>query len=253
MSLSYQKKLNLIKDITALGINSKKYSAKNPNFTTREKWLISRYYNLADKNGFFDFREKDGGFRVKYVKTKTRNKKAGKRFTGYFVQGASPSDKIRNGKIIKGNFEKLFIPLDFSDIDEQKAEFVAEYPGEEMSEFDLIPYVEYELNNALEGYDLKEGDYFTIVLQNGWELGQYNRKTTSEKDRRDGQKIAQDLSGEKKIKNLARKIAEQLHQGTNKYQMGTLALVAGIYLWKFKNQRKPNKAELEAIRGRKKK
>lgn len=239
MSLSYQQKLNIIKDITTLGINSKKYHAKNPNFTRTEKWLISRYYNLADQEGYLNYREKGEGFRVKFVKTKKRKEKKGKRFKGYFYQGAGIEDKIVNGKIIKGAYEKTLVELNFGKISRLK-------------EKGLKAAVNRTLKKNADKLSLVDGDYYTIVLQNGWELGQKNRKQQIE-PRKDGVKIAEDFEGIKKLEKLTEKIVEQLKQGMDKYQLGTMALVKGIYVWKFRKQRQPNKKELKVISGRKRK
>lgn len=242
MAIPYQDKLNSIKAYTTLGINSRKYNAKNPNFTKREKWLISRYYNISKESGYFDYNAKDNEFipKVKLVKSKKREKGA-PRLKGYLMQGANPEDKVRNGKIIKENFEKTFIPMDFSDLpaDDESGDY--EDAITDTVESALYPFQD----------ELKTGDYFTIVLMNGWELGQNKRKKTPKKQRSDGQSLGNDLDPEENIINCAEKITEQLRAGLKQYKM-TAPLVSGVYLWQFKNQRAPNKKEKSAIQGKKK-
>lgn len=242
-TLSYKDKLNAIKDYTSLNINSSKYRAKNPNFSKTEKWLISRYYNISREKGFFEYNSETNEFipKVKFTKSKKKKQKGGPRFKGYFTQGANPGDKIRGNKIIKANYEKLQIPMDFSKIIMSDKNFDEKVYNIVFAA--VSPFMK----------QLTSGTYFTIYLQNGWELGQKKsaRRKKAKLGYADGQAIAQDLTGPEKIENLYQKILEQLKQGINKYDMGTLALVAGVYFWKFKNQRRPNKKELKAIKGRK--
>lgn len=250
--LNYQNKLNQIKNYTTLGINSKKYYAKNPKFTRREKWLISRYYNLTKESGWFEYNQADKELvpKVKFVKSKKKKQKGAPKLAGYVIQGANPGDKIRGGKIIKENYEKTFIPLDFSSLIEAEAEFKAEYPGEEFD--DYHSYIEDEIRTALDPHydELTEGSYFTIVLLNGWELGQNKRKSTLKNKRKDGQAIARDLSFDKKIDNLVEKIEELFMRASNKYNV---SIIKGIYLWNFTKQRKPTKKEKSVIKSTKRK
>lgn len=241
--LGYQEKLKAIKNYTSLGINSKKYNAKNPNFSLREKKIITKYYNTLKTSGYFDYDPEEQVFipKVKIVKSKKKKQKGSPRLNGYIVQGANPNDKIRGGKIIKGNYEKIFIPMDFSDLPVGDDDALDEVITEVV--FDAItPYYE----------DLKYGDYFTIVLQNGWELGQRKGKAIEKDKRRDGQKIAEDLEGEDKFMNLVDKIRELIEYARNKYKMENKEMVTGIYLWKFTNQRKPNNKEKSVINKKKK-
>lgn len=254
-SLDYQTKLKLLSDITTLGINSKKYNAKKPNFSRSEKIKITRYYNYAKESGFFGVENQRFIPKVKLVKSKKKKAKGFPGFGGYFIQGAAPDDKIRGGRIIKDNFEKTFIPMDFENVyDEIIEEWVEEYnqgatPAEFVAENseELIDQIIFE---AITPYyeELSRGDYFTIVLQNGWEVGRgQSQKWKSKK----GQAIAEDLEGEAKLKNLSEKINELLSRAVAKYQT-TKTLVSGVYLYQFLNQRKPNNKERKIINGKNK-
>lgn len=254
-SFDYQAKLKLISDITTLGINSKKYNAKNPNFSRSEKIRITKYYNYAKESGFFGIENEKFIPKVKLIKSKKKTAKGFPAFGGYFIQGAAPTDKVRGGKIIKDNFEKTFIEMDFENVYDQTIEewveahaegtrpdeFIAENPKDDILEI---------VTDAIEPYteELKRGDYFTIVLQNGWEIGRGQRKNWKVKR---GQPIAEDLEGEEKIENLADKINELLSRAVSKYET-TVTLVKGVYLWQFKNQRKPNNKERKIINGKRK-
>ena len=253
--MNYQEKLNLISNISKLGINSRKYKAKSPNFSRSEKIKITRYYNFAKESGFFGVENEKFIPKVKLVKSKKKKTKGFPAFGGFFVQGAAPSDKYRNGKIIKDNFEKIFIPMNFEQTYDEIIEEWVELQGEG------IPPAEFKAENTLEDIqeivadalapyyeDLIAGDYFTIVLQGGWEIGRGQKKNWKEKR---GQPIAEDLDGEEKLKNLSEKINQLLSRAVAKYET-TVTLVSGVYLWKFKNQRKPNRIERKIINGKNK-
>lgn len=253
--LNYQQKLKLISDITTLGINSKKYNAKNPNFSRSEKIKITRYYNEAKESGFFGIENEKFIPKVKLVKSKKKTAKGFPAFGGYFIQGAAPTDKLRGGKIIKDNFEKTFIDMDFENVYDEIIEEFVEYKndGENPAEFESSneDQIREIIFDAITPYyeELKRGDYFTIVLQNGWEIGRGQQKKQWKNKR--GQPIGEDLDGEDKIENLAQKINELLSRAVAKYET-TVTLVKGVYLWKFKNQRKPNNKERKIINGKKK-
>jgi hypothetical protein len=239
--LSYQEKLNLIKEYTSLGINSRKYYAKNPNYTRTEKWLISRYYNVAKESGYFDIQKGRLIPKVKIVKSKKKKEKGSPRFKGYFIPSARPGDIVRGNKIIHDNYIKEFIPLNLkrAPLDEDK----------------LYPFIFKRVSQALEPHKnkLKRGTYFTIVLINDLEVGQLNRKSTQKQFRQGGQPFSRDLSGEKKIEDISGFIFELMLKARLEYDVKKGELIKGLFFWQFVNQRKPKNKERKIARKRKRK
>lgn len=244
-SLSYSQKLKLIRPYTKLEIKQR------VNFNSSQKALITRYFKNSISKGLihFDIDEKAYTPNTKFVKSKV--KKDGKKWRGYVVKGAKVGDKVRNGKIIKDNFEKIFIPIEFDDI-----------PLDDES--DTRKFVAEKTNEALEEYkdELTAADYFTISISLGYEIGQNQQGRTSFKKRRDGTKYTKGINTTKtKIERLIDALSENifalLTSNNSKYAplvalVGS-SIISGVYLYKFTNQRKPNSKELKVIKRHRKK
>lgn len=234
--MEYKQKLDAIRNFTNLNIKSRK------NFTRREKWLISRYYNILRGQGFIEYDPDKNNFvqKVKFVKNKKSNVKGAPRTKGQFIQGAKPSDKIRNGKILKGSYSKQFIELDFTDA---------------ISNDEIFPEaIQETVYFALEDYqdEIKSNDYFTIVTNSGWEIGQNQKSSTPKNERKDGRAYTKGLGFDRKVEELSFQIEELLNRSINKYKAGK-DLIKGVYLWKFFNQKEPTKKQKRIIKRKKKK
>jgi hypothetical protein len=223
----YQEKLKAIRPFTKLGIKNR------VNFTPSQKRLITIYHNELTDNGLIE--QQDGRYiqKVKFIKGKKSNRKGNPRINGVFIQGAMPNDKLdKQGRIIKGAYIKEFIPVEFKGFHRSK---------------DQKKYVENKLRKVLKGRDLKEIDYFTIVLLGGWELGQNMQAKTPIKERRHGREYTKEKRFDLKIRELTSVIYNLLTTSVNRYEVKD-SLIIGLYYYKFKNQRKPNKKELKAMK-----
>lgn len=232
---NYAEKLKSIRPFTRLRIKNR------INFTPSQKRLITIYYNELTENGLI---ENIGGKYIqksKYIRNQKKpfkgayNKKGHPRIKGNFYQGALPQDKLdKRGRILKGAYIKEFIPIDFTG-------FAVEGTKE---------FIKNKLEIALEGHVLKESDYFSMVLIGGWEIGQNMKHKTRINQRRNGPKIKISKGKEirnNKIRELTNFIFEALSTSMKKYEVKENLLI-GIYLYKFKNQRKPSNKELQAIK-----
>ena len=222
----YAEKLKAIRPFTKLGINNR------VNFTSSQKRMITIYYNDLIDTGLIE--KSNGRYiqKVKFQKNKKSNRKGNPRINGVFIQGAMPNDRIdKKGRIVKGFYLKEFIPVDFKG-------FAADSTRE---------YIERKLRPALKPLKLVEKDYFTIVLSGGWELGQNMKAKTAIKDRKHGREYTKNEIYETKIKELTVVIFNQLSTSVTRYKISD-ELIKGLFLYKFKKQRKPTKAELKAIK-----
>ena len=224
---NYAEKLKSIRPFTNLGIKNRKH------FTPSQKRMITIYHNELTDNGLI---EKSGNKyiqKVLFIKGIKSNRKGNPRINGVFVQGAMPNDRLdKKGRIIKGGYLKEFIPVTFLNYN------ISKNPEK---------YVRNKLIKTLSNMNLKADDYFTIVLAGGWEVGQNMRKNTPMKDRRHGKEYTRDRQYDIKIKQLTAVINQLLNTSVNKYKIAE-ELIEGLYLYKFKNQRKPTKTELKAIK-----
>lgn len=235
---SYGEKLKTVRQFTTLGIKSKK------NFTPQEKRLITRYYNNLRKTGYIEYDPEIGVYtqKVKFIKSKKPKEKIKgmPKISGYFVPGAKPGDIVRGNKIVRDNLTKEFFALNFS-----KAPVSGDFKK-------LVEYCHDKILKALGPVfkTVKENDYFTIILLNGFEIGQVNR--SKNKNKKEGRAYGgKDTAPARKVKILAEKIAELLIRADDRYAPG-LDTITGIYLWKFKNQRAPTKKEKKIVKkGRK--
>lgn len=236
-NLKYSDKLKYIRPYTKLGIN------KNASFTPQEKRLIAKYFNLLEKEGVI--RKENGKFinTVKFVKSTKKQSKGSPKFTGYFIKGAKPSDKInKQGQIITDHYIKTFIPANFSSAlveDEEEGDQIDEDTIYQILVEVLTPYYE----------ELKGSDYLTLVLENGFEIGRGKFTNPNEKT---GQALTKGLSKAKKIDELVYEIAKILRKSVDKYKIAE-NLLKGLYLWKFINQKKPSKKTSKIIKKGKKK
>jgi hypothetical protein len=232
--IKYSDKLNFIRNFTSLGIN------KRASFTPQEKRLISKYYNILRNEGVLKEENNKIVSTVKFVKSKKKVK--GKPLlSGYFIKGAKPNDKInRQGQIITDNYIKTFIAIDFS---EAVIESDNDEPDEEIIEELLIdgltPYYE----------ELKTSDYFSLVVENGFEVGRGRFENTEDKK---ANRIGQGIGKQRKITELVYEIQKLLKRSVQKYKIAE-NLLSGIYLWKFINQKKPNKKQSKIIKRGKRK
>lgn len=224
---NYSEKLKAIRPFTKLGIKNR------TNFTPSQKRMITIYHNELIDNGLI---ENDGERyiqKVKFVKGKKSNRKGNPRINGVFIQGAMPGDKLdKKGRIVKGAYLKEFISVTFPNYQRAK--------NPEL-------YVRKKLEKALSGRDLKAIDYFTIVLAGGWEVGQNMRHTTPIKQRHHGREYTKRKEYDLKIRELTDVINGLLNTSVNRYKIGE-QLIIGLYYYQFRNQRKPNKKELKAIK-----
>lgn len=226
-----------IKEFTDLKI---RYNKKN--FSAKEKTAITKYFKILNNHGLIQLNEENRYEpAVKFIPDKKKKEKikGAPKLTGYFVRGAKPSDQITKDGIIKGKFfDKILIPMDFTGADQ--------YEEDEL--FDFV-YAETALSIQPYFQELQNNDYFTITTANGWEIG---RGKTEDKKQKAGQPIGKNTGKRNKIERLAERITELLIRASNKYQIG-FALISGVYLYKFKKQRKPTKAELKKINGKRRK
>lgn len=224
----YNEKLKAIRPFTRLGIKNR------INFTPSEKRLITIYHNELTDNGLIE--QQDGRYvqKVKFIKGKKSTRKGNPRINGVFVQGAMPTDKLdRKGRIIKGAYIKEFIPVTFKGYSKAK---------------DKEKYISNKSNKAFAQFKFTEIDYFTVVLQGGWEWGQDMKHKTPIERRHHGMEISKSHEIRKnKIRELTLRINGLLNTSANRYKIGQ-DLIIGIYYYKFKNQRKPTQKELKAMK-----
>jgi len=229
---NYELNLKAIRPFTNLGIKNRK------NFTPSQKRMITIYHDRLVNDGLI---EKDGDRyiqKVKFQKNKKSNIKGNPRIAGVFVHGAMPNDRInKKGQIIKNGYLKTFIPLDLSGI--------IEFEGEE----NRLEYIKIKLEIALNDFKLKEKDYFTIVLQGGWEIGQNMRAKTPLSKRHHGTKFTENKIRKNKIRELTDRLFNYMNTSINKYKVAE-NLITGLYHYDFKNQRQPTNKEKSIIKGK---
>lgn len=242
--VDYAAKLAALKNYTDIKIKSKK------KFTPAEKGQITKQLKILLKQGVvhFDERRKEFTPAVKFVKNKKKPEKIKgvPKMVGYFIRGASPREKVTANGIIKGQFfDKILIPVDFSGAE------IIENDDPESFHSELYDFVYQELFSQIMPYwlDLNISDYFTIVTMNGWEMG---RGRTKNKEKKKGRIIARQAGKKKKLEILTETITEILIRAAAKYQVG-FSVISALYLYKFKNQRKPNKTEKKILKRKKKK
>lgn len=224
MKLDYIQKLKIIRPFVTLNIRK----TKNNVLTPTEKRQITVYFDKLIKEGFIRQEGTSVYQVVKFVKSK---KVKNKKFKGYWNKGAIPSDKInRNGDIISENTVKTFIPIDF------KKAYV-----KNLSDKKIEKLIEKALINH--GKKILKADYFTLVTANGYEVGRGQFKNFRDKK---GIAYAKGLSVKDKIKEIARVVALILRKSIENYKISE-NLLSGLYLYRFKKQRQPNKREFNII------
>jgi len=202
------------------------------NFTRQEKWYISRYSTILIGDGLI--KEEGGTYHqtVKFQKGKSSTTKGAPKLKGRFIQGAKPSDKVIGGIIQKDNYSKTFIKLDFSGSEEIDPDQLYDFVYEILS-IGLMPFWD----------KIQKADYFSIVVSNGWEIKLGNP---------DALKYTDGLTKGRKLEELAKQITKLLKKSIEKYEIKGM-LISGIYIWKFKNQRKKmTKKESKIVKGKKK-
>lgn len=242
--LKYSEKLKYIRNFTNLGIR------KNASFTPQEKRLITKYYNILEKEQVIKFVDNKFVSTVKFVKTKKKTKNA-PLLSGYFVKGARPDDKItKEGHIITDNYIKIFIPINFDEAVIELDEPEDDGEGIDIDE-DVIRDIIFE---AISPYyeDFKNRDYLTMVVQGGFEIGQKKQRRRNEIEFKNQKRIGENANKQIKLREITREILKLLRRSIQKYDIGA-NLFSGIYLWKFQNQKKPNKKQAKIIKRGKKK
>lgn len=228
MTLSYIEKREIVRNYVKLPFRTRK------NFDRREKWYLSYYYNLLRNKGIIE--EKDGNIfqKVKIVKNNKSNLKGAPRLKGRVVRGASPNDRVRGNKIFRDNLTKTFVKLDFT------------FDSED--EQDIKNEISKEIKSKFRDIDLKPQDYFTVVLIGGAEFGQNQRKKTKKSERREGRAYGTGLQKSDKINEIIRLCEEIILRAITKYKPDIEDIVSGVYIYRFKNQRKPTKKETRLIK-----
>lgn len=249
---NYAAQYAALKDYTSLRFRNSK------NFSPKQKREITAHLNVLLKQGLIKHSEHENKYipLVKFIPAKNKKSKKDKlkgapKINGIFIRGATPRDKIDKKGRIKGEFfDKILIPLDFTAWEATPDELYETEDGEEPETGTLYDFVYQELASALTPYyeELNYSDYFTVVTANGWEMGRGRNKDPKKKK---GKEQARDVGKTRKVKILAEKITDLLARAAIKYQIG-LSLVSGLYLYKFKKQRKPSKKEKSVYKRKKK-
>lgn len=245
-----------------------KISKKKEKFTALEKQKITNSAKALVREGVIFFDEVENKYYplVKFAKTRKKEKVTGIKtpLLGQFIRGANPNDKMRGTTILKQNHEKIFIPLDLTFLEEYSAD------GEIYNEEDIENFVYHYFKDDVTAPKLLKADYFSIVTINGWEIGRGNYKgrkakpatlakkqATLEKRYARINKSAEGQAGQnKKLRTISRDIADIVirifNKNTQRYKFG-VETISGLYLYKFTNQRKPNKKEKKVLKRKRKK
>lgn len=231
--LNYEEKLVAIRPFTKLPIKNRK------NFTKTEKWYITHYFKILKSEGFIEYDREEKKFtqKGKFTRNKKGNVGEGRirgapRTAGRFIRGAKQSDRVtKGGKIIREHYTKEFIKTDFSDVIEQEI----------IDNGEVLEILFESIGKRI--YKIIPSDYFTIVLENGHEIGQNQRAKTPKEKRKEGKAVGKGLTIDDKIFEVGERITELLIKARNKYKIEDL--IKGIFLWHFTNQRKPTQKEVK--------
>lgn len=244
------------------------------NFKPKEKALIKRITNSLLKEGLIYFDEEKSQYiqPFKFVKTGKKEQLPGikQELKGRFIRGARATQKTRGNTIIGEHFDKIFIPLDLSAIEDVD-------PNDDLNIYRRYVADDIAIGIGQVGYKtLMKMDYFTIVVANGWEVGRgkvrrdrvkknivikgKNKRVIDKETIHDLKEQAiikrgGELVGRKKkvsaITNYLVDILIRIYnRNNNRYKLG-IETVSGLYLYKFKKQRAPNKKEKKRVKGKK--